>query len=437
MIRRIVLSVILSVVTLAIGAGGFLLLWRLKTEPEAIVPERSRLRVEAVRLEPDDVVVRYGGYGTARAERSATIASELAGLVTERPKVVQVGATVAIGDVLLRIDDDEYAAQLQRAESQLEADAAALAQVDVEEANARRLIRTAEDELALAEREYNRIRDLLEQNVSNPRELDAARVSVERARRTLQGIESELALIPARRKRLAAVVAQRKAEVALAGLNVRRCTIRAPFAGRIESVRVEEGEQVSPGRQLLTLLDPTWIEVPIELPVSWRKGVRVGSSVTLTLESDEDVVWQGAVDRIAPSADEQTRTFAVYVMVNGASSNGDGGPPLMAGMFVRAEVAGPTLAGALLVPREAVRRRSVFVCENGVAARRTVTIEHQLQEQTAVAGLTPGTVVLTSNLDALSEGFPVEPVLLGAEVPTVAADDAGRAGTTEAETQAN
>ena len=85
-------------------------------------------------------------------------------------------------------------------------------------------------------------------------------------------------------------------------------------------------------------------------------------------------------------------------------------PPLMPGMFVEAHIAGPTLTGALLVPRGCVRRGRVYVCDGGVAHERAVVVERQILDRTVVSGLEPGALVITSNLDVLAEGLPVTPV---------------------------
>jgi multidrug efflux pump subunit AcrA (membrane-fusion protein) len=118
-------------------------------------------------------------------------------------------------------------------------------------------------------------------------------------------------------------------------------------------------------------------------------------------------VWHGAVARIAPSADERLRTFALYVEV----LNPTQAVPLMPGMFVRAQIDGPTLRDVLLVPRGAVRQDQVFVCRGGRAQACRVAVEQTLLERCVIGGLAPGEVVITSNLDVLYDGAPVAPIV--------------------------
>jgi RND family efflux transporter MFP subunit len=182
---------------------------------------------------------------------------------------------------------------------------------------------------------------------------------------------------------------------------------------------VELGERVNPGARLFGLLDPDSIEVPIELPVSLRDRVSVGSACRLKLESNEEVSWSGQVARIAPSAARATRTFSLFVEVDNTRQQ----QPLMPGLFVRAGIEGPVWRDALVIPRGIVQREHVFVYDNGLARRRVVKIERHLLDQTVVSGLRAGEIVITSNLDALFDGATVRLQPSG----TAARDRAGEA----------
>ena len=412
MSRQAVLSLILVVAGLAVGAGGYTALVKLRKTHTTQTPERPPLTVTAVQLEPMTVVTPVDGFGTTRADRLAVIGAQVAGQIVTLAETLRDGAAVSEGELLVRIDAREYLAQLARARGQLAADEAALKRLDVEERNLERLLETTTAEFDVAQREFDRIRALLEDGTSSLRELDAARVVLQRARRALVEIERQLAVLPSTRAQQAAICGLRRAEVTLAELSVERCEIVAPFAGRVERVVVEAGEQVVPGQQLFTLLDPRLIEIPVELPVSERPRVRAGAPVRLWLESQPSVTWRGFVARVAPSADPATRTFSLFVEVTQSEAAG----PLMPGMFVRAQIEGPTLADVFLVPRSSIRESRVFVCVDQQASERAVDIRQHVRDQTVVSGLKPGDIVITSNLDALYNGAPVNPVLTETDV---------------------
>ncbi len=433
MSRQVWVSLVL-VAVLLIGGGGTAV-WLIDNAPQAgsTVPARPPLVVSAVRAEPRTIVEPILGYGSAQADQFARIASQVAGEVVEVPPVVKVGAPVETGQLLVRIDDREYREQLARAQSMLAADKAALEQLDVEQDNLRQMLDLARSELAIAEREHERVRGLLEQQVSTPREYDEALNALKLARRTAQTYQNQLALIPDQRRSRAAAVAMREAEVGMARLNVERCTIAAPFQGRLDAVDVEIGERVAPGSPLVSLLDPTLIDIPIELPISQRPSLQAGAACELTLESRDDFAWKGRVARIAPAASMTLRTFEVFVEVD----NREQPLELMPGMFVRARIEGRTLEDVIAIPRGSIQNDRVYLFQDGKAQPRFVEIERRLIDQAVVRGLEPGDLVITSNLDALDEGAPVvlrEQVVAEADRPRPAAGSRAAAAGIGAET---
>lgn len=410
--RRVIISLVLIVALLAGGGGAAILLVRTAPTPPTSGEAQPALLVRGVTLNPQTVVEPIVGYGTARADRHAWITAEVSGEVVELKSDLRVGAAVEAGELLVRIDDRQYQRKLDRARSLLAVDEAQLRRLDIEEQNLDRLIEIATTELGIAEREYERVVGLFEAGQAPHREVDVARQDYERARRTLQTLENSKALLPQQRAAQLATRDLHQAEVGLAELEIERCRICAPFRGQLEAVEVEIGERVTVGRRLFALLDPDLIEVPIELPVSLRDRVLRGAACRLTLENNRAVAWSGQVARIAPSADQATRTFATFVEVDNTRQQ----PPLMPGQFVRAVIDGPTWEGVLIVPRGIILgsvgvgpavRQHVYVCDDGVARRQPVSVERHLLDQAVVRGLEAGDVVITSNLDALFDGAPV------------------------------
>jgi len=421
--RRFLISILLIATLLGAGALGFWMLVHFAPPPPTRSVERPMLIVRGVRVEPQDAVERLAGFGTARAKRAARVAAEVGGRVVERSDELEVGNTVLAGTVLVRIDERDYRQQLARAQAQLQVAEAQLAQVRQQLENVQRLIEIARSELEIAEREYKRVQDLFERSRATRRELDLARADLERARRTVQNLENEKTLLPARIRAAEATRALRQADLEQARLNLERCTVRAPFDGRITQVSVERGETVAPGQVLFGILDPRRIEVAVELPVSLRDRVRAGADCTLRLENSPLHVWTGRVARIDPQADAQTRTFSLYVEWN---ADGDVPNPLLPGMFVQAIVTGPTLPGVIVVPRDALVNDAVFVFSEGLARRRAVRVERRLRDRCVVSGLRPGEVVITSNLDALYDGMPVRVVFEGPAATRPAAPGGAR-----------
>ncbi len=390
---------------LGVGGGLGYLLVAVRVDP----PQRELATlaplVESIVVQAEDVVEHFVGYGTAQAMRSANLAAEVAATVVECVNGIRAGSPVSAGQALIRLDDRQYRHVLERVEARGDAEQASLDELTVEAENLDRLIKTAQQEARVAVDERTRVAGLLERKHAAKKEYDFANLAYQQARRVLQGYERELAKLAPRRARLAASKRGYDAEAALAQLDIERCEIKAPFGGRIHKLMVDVGDRVAPGFVVATLIDASRVEIAIQLPASKYDRVHVGAPCRVESDSLVGTNWRGEIVRIAPQADEQTRTFAVYVVVDNAEL---GGQVLVPGSFVRAAVRGPVHAGAILLPRSACRNGRVFVVENDIARERLITIERFMEDRAMVRGpLLSGDRVIVSHLDKLADGSPV------------------------------
>jgi len=401
--RKIIVSTILIAIFLGIGSGIAAYLVATKPQPVKINLNEPPVLVNAITVNPLTVIEPIIGYGTAKADRYARISAQVPGEVVELVNNLKVGDKVLAGQPIIRIDTKEYQHILEQANSALESVSAQLKVLDVEAQNLDHLMDIAKEELAIAQREYKRIKDLVDRKMAHNREYDLTQLALEKTKRTLLALENEKSVIPEKRAQLIAEQRNRQAEIKLAQLNLDRCEIVAPFDGRVDSLNVEVGERVNIGHYLISILDPESIEIPIELPASARQRVRVNSQCRLTVDSMSGKEWFGRVKRIAPSANELTRTFKLFVEVNNTEQEQE----LVPGFFVRAHIEGPTLENVMVVPRGAVKNQSVFVHKDNKAFTRNIKIKRHLRDQSIVAGLEEGSIVITSNLDTLFDGAPV------------------------------
>lgn len=403
MARKVVVSLILICGFLAIGSLGAWYLVENKQTAEKVERVEKPLAVHGTTAELRTIPEPMVGFGTARADVEATLSAEVGGEVVEIADTFKAGAPVTKGLLLVRIDEADYREQLRKAENLLAADDATLDRLNIEEENLKSLISIATAELAIAEREYHRLSGLHEQGAAASREFDLAESQWNAARRGLQTLERELATIAPTRASTKATKSAHEADVELAKLALQRTRIEAPFDGEIVSVHCERGETMMPGQAVVRLLDPRVIEIPLRLPAAKRPRISEGARAVMSLDSAPETAWTGRVVRISPEADQMTRTFELYVEVN----NNEQAEPLRPGSFLRAQLEGNPLRDILAIPRGAIRDDRVYVAVDGRAAVRRVTVERTLLDDAIVRGVSPGDVVITSNLDALYDGAPV------------------------------
>ncbi|UCG34385.1 MAG: efflux RND transporter periplasmic adaptor subunit [Phycisphaerales bacterium] len=420
-IRKTAFSLLLIVLLLAVGIAGST--WLVSTRP---LPPRRDVNpmaplVDALPLAARDIPQIFVGYGSARADREATLAAEVAAEIVEIPEGINDGANVRQGQLLIRLDEREYTQRLARANSAMAELDAQNTQLDVEKASTEQLIAIAEAEVEVNAEEVSRLSGLFEKGEASKTEYNFARRVHDRSRRELQVLVNQLNLIEPRRQYLIAARASRQAEAELARLYLERCRITAPFDGQVNDLLVQMGNRVMPGTPLLRLTCLKKIEVPIELPVSVRPLVQTGAPCTLTVDSSPALRWSGTLSRLSPVADVRSRTFSAYVMVD----NDQQETPLFPGYFLTARVQGPLLQQVLAVPRGVIDNGELFVANDNRAHVRKVHVETVVEEIAIVSGdVQPGDRVILTNLDMLYEGATVRvQEVLAAEVAAPALVD--------------
>lgn len=303
--------------------------------------------------------------GELDAKDEAVIGAEVPGQVTQ--VAVDEGAPVTAGQVVLEIDPQKRELELQSARARVAEAAAAVRD---------------------AEREYQRMKTLREQDVAAAAKMDQ--------------VETQVSL--ARSREAAA-----QAQLGVAERALRDASVRAPFSGYVGERHVSRGEYVQVGQPLFELvaLDP----VEVEFHVAERDSARVaqGQEVTLTVEPRPGETFRGQVTLIAPTIDPKTRTLRVEADV----ANPDG--RLLPGLFARVDLGVAVRKGVLMVPEEAVLQRAdgevVFRTAPCNRVQRVVvsTGSHRDGMVEVAQGLSAGDVIVTRGQAGLVDGALVSP----------------------------
>ena len=205
-----------------------------------------------------------------------------------------------------------------------------------------------------------------------------------------------------------AQVAAARANATAAGESAERATITSPIGGVVSARMIEEGEAVSPGDELFTVVDARELELAAQINVDDAARVRVGQTVVFTLDGAPGREYRGRVARIDPVANEQTRQVGIYVRV--ANSQG----AIVGGQFARGRIVGQEASDAVVVPIGAVRGPTdtpfVLVIADGRVARRDVVLGARDERQGIVAitsGLSAGERVVATPTITLAEGAAV------------------------------
>jgi RND family efflux transporter MFP subunit len=180
-------------------------------------------------------------------------------------------------------------------------------------------------------------------------------------------------------------------------LELERATVRAPFEGRVADLRVVLGQYVTPGTELLTVVDLDPIKVEAEVLEAELGLLREGRRGQVSFAAFPGETFSGRIESINPLVDPAKRTGRVTLLL----SNPDG--RIKPGMYAEVRLDAEAFADRLLVPRSAVlergeglRRTMLFVYEEdgdgGLAKWRYVQTGRENDRMVEIVPSEEGTV---------------------------------------------
>jgi RND family efflux transporter MFP subunit len=300
-----------AVVLLVLAAMTALVLWLSGVFADKIpatdTPERIGIPVprdaQVIAAEGVDAPVVEEAVGTIRAVQEIQVASRILTRIRTM-NVVAAGQRVQADEVLVELEDDDLRAAFRQAE-----------------AAHRSAIETRDQ----AERDLARTRELFEKQIASARELEQNTTRLENTR---------------------ADVDRAAQQVAAAQTALGYAIIRSPIDGVVIDKLCEKGDTVAPGQPLMTLYDPSRMQLVASVREQLATKLRVGAEVGVAVDA-LDLMCSGEVSEIVPLAETGSRAFDVKV--TGPCPDG-----VFSGMFGRLRVHLGTQR-EIQVPRAAVR----------------------------------------------------------------------------------
>nr|WP_274520163.1 multidrug transporter subunit MdtN [Cupriavidus sp. IDO] len=222
---------------------------------------------------------------------------------------VRDNQAVKQGDLLFQIDPRPYQDALTRAKASL----VALDQqimlhqrtVNAQQYNAQSVRAAVERARAAATQATDTLRrtePLLPQGYVSAEDVDRARTAQRASQAELNATQLQAQQAAAAVTGVEALVAQRAvvlAEISLAELHLEFATVRAPFDGRVASLKTSTGQFASALKPVFTLIDTRNWYVVANFRETELKGIRAGTPATVYLMSDTGQRFRGTVDSIS------------------------------------------------------------------------------------------------------------------------------------------
>ncbi len=390
----LILRVILGIGVLILAGGITARLVATKPVAEANPdPDANLPRVVTFASSPVSVPRQWRGYGTAQAVISADVPARVTATVERIPAGIDPGEWVQANAILAELDTTDFTNAATAARNALLALNARIAQLAAEEQRLTSRLEIEVQDLEAARRDAERIRRLAERRAASEQDLTRTERDVLAARRTLNQLQDTADRIPPRLAELEANQAAAQADLDQADANAKRAVVRAPFAGVLQSVDVEEGESITAGSRVARVVQLSRIEVPIRIPASARNAFKVGDAVTLTVQRPAGPArFDATLRRIAPEFDADTRTATVYAELNQAppTATQPGDDALLyPGSFVSASIDTPADRPRTVLPRQAVQDQRVLTVAGDRVKSVPVDIAWFYQGQLPQLGL-PG-----------------------------------------------
>lgn len=384
--------VVLLLVVAGIFAYPHLSRWNQSEKSVAV----SRLSFSTVRF--GDLVSDISVDGRVVPGASPSVYAQQQGVLTLE---VEVGQDVVQGQVLGTIVHPFLSSQLQREKTQLVFMNAQLNRttnsMKQRELSNKRNRELAEVEETAARREADRAQ----------RSFDSGAISDLEYRKAMDNLESaQLRLEHAKEFEVldkesfgfeieAARLARDQQELVLSEFqeHVNQLTIRAPLAGSIGNILVERQTWVAPGRELLTVVDLSQLELETSVPQTFADDVRPGIEAEIRIGS---AVYEG----VASSISQEVVDNQVSVRVKFVDETPDG---LRRNQRVSVRLLIATHESVNIVASgpflQSGGYRTIYVVEDGLAKRRDIEVGAQsLNEVAIVSGVDVGDEVVTSDI---------------------------------------
>lgn len=349
--------------------------------------------------EPASSILDASGYVVAR--RQATVASKVTGKLMELD--IEEGDHVKAGQIIAKLDDSNARAFLNQSSAQVGYVKSALAQTNVNLAN--------------AVRDYNRQKSLLEGHF-------VSQAAVDNSHTTVEALRAELAT-----QKSNVLVAQ--SALQSSARNLDDTIIRAPFAGVVTVKAAQPGEIVSPGSAgggftrtgIGTIVDMDSLEVQVDVNENFINRVQALQGATAKLNAYPEWQIPAHVIAVIPTADRSKGTVTVRIALDQKDSR------ILPEMGVRVAFlsdadthatksganSGDARASAgVRLPPGTVQRTAgagtgetgtVFVVHDETLERRAVRLGSTTNEGvTVLSGLTAGERVAAGDLSRMKDG---------------------------------
>ncbi len=362
-------TIVLIVVLVLLGLVGYRVYQTIASKrlTEEVGAE-AEIPVVAERVKLQTIEKKLYLTGDIEPQSQVTVYSGVSGKVEKL--AVDIGDNVTKGNPIATIEKEKLILDVERLESALES-----AGINLENLG----------------KDYERFKNLFEQNVISEQRFDSVTTAYESAQAQVKELEAVLAL---------------------AKIQLRDSAIFAPISGVIAQKFIEEGDMVTAtsqmkGAPVVNIVDMDIVKVIVNVTEKDIVKVKMGQKARVKVDAYPQETFEGAVSNISPVLDFSSRTAPVEVKIPNPAHL------LKPGMFARVGLILSLHENAVVILRDVILEQNdkkyVFVAEDGKARQREiVTGLEETGMLQILSGLKKGELLITEGQNSVGEGTEIK-----------------------------
>lgn len=411
-INKILTKQYLPLVILAVAILISFLMIATRADKAVIDKKEQVWKVDVIPVELKSIAPEITIYGRVETPNTSTLTSALSAEVLKVH--VRDGSDVTKGDSLVELETIDFDLLV----SQRKADLAEInGMIESERQRYKRdnsLLENEKKLVELAKAEIKRASKLANSGLASQSSYDDALTLELQRQRSLKNLQYDINNHDARLAQLNAKKQQAEALLKQAKIDLQRCTIVAPFSGRVSKLDVSIGDRVRVGSPLVSLYDLSALEVRAQIPRRYegelRKLLASGKEIEAIARVDEQVIQ---LKLIRLSGEVQAGTGGIdglFRLVNESESS------LALGTFVSMKMKLAIQDGLIDIPHSALYELNhVYVIDAGYMKRidlkRHGEYTNQAGQQRLLissSSLSQGEQIVTTQLPNAITGLRVE-----------------------------
>ena len=279
--------------------------------PQIFAVKESAVSIpfQLAEVKKGEIFARVTTTGTVNPVLSVTVSTQVSGTIKELP--VDVNSRVKKGQLIARLDQDLFKAEMLQVQARLEDALANLvrekAGVKMQKDQIDASIAATKASYKNVKQKYKRASELYRRELISKDDYETAKAEWEMGKSRLKETSARIDETKVKEANIMAAQAQVKrarAELKMAQIQLNRSVVRAPISGIVIEKNVEAGQTVAASLQsppLVTIADLTKMKVDAWVDEADIGRVKVGQKVRFQVDSYPSRIFKGRVVRIYPS----------------------------------------------------------------------------------------------------------------------------------------